>query len=394
MHYIDPFYRYDLTLLERTISVAQREAKMNNIALFYAIKANHEPEILEKVRAFNLGIDAVSGEEIKHSLNHGFKPGQIVFAGSGKTYKEIEYALFENIRIIHCESVEEFYLIQNLRKKLNSTTQVALRLNPDFKVDTFDKISTGENTHKFGVTEAEAVKLISEYGNEIIGFHVHVGSQIENLEYFKSLSKHIANLLDRFTNYHPAYLNLGGGLGINYKEPKTFPVPDFKGWMCAIRTYLPESKFPTLALEPGRSLVGQCGKLIAQVQYIKERNNCKIALLNVGMSALLRPMLYGAYHKVTTLNASFEFDTYKIAGPSCESTDVFHENYTIEKLFVGDIVEIHSTGAYGSSMQLNYNLKQAIAKKFITQSTQTIIKCTHEKAASSRKKVPNLRTSI
>lgn len=313
---------------------------------------------MKKIRALNLGIDAVSGEEIRHSLNHGFKPKQIGFAGSGKTYKEIEYALFENIRIIHCESVEEFYLIQNLRKKLNSTTPVALRLNPDFKVDTFDKISTGENTHKFGVSEAEAVKLISEYGKEIIGFHVHVGSQIENLEYFKSLSKHIANLLDRFTNYHPAYLNLGGGLGINYKEPKKFPVPDFQGWMSAIRTYLPESKFPTLALETGRSLVGQCGKLIAQVQYIKERNNCKIA------------------------------------GPSYESTDVFHENYTIEKLFVGDIVEIHSTGAYGSSMQLNYNLKQAIAKKFITQSTQTIIKCTHEKAASSRKKVPNLRTSI
>ncbi|MGB0933777.1 MAG: hypothetical protein ACPGU5_05815 [Lishizhenia sp.] len=394
MDYIDPYYEYDLTLLEKTIKAAQREAKINSIKLYYAIKANHEPEILSKILDVNLGIDAVSQEEIKHSIHLGFSPDNIVFAGSGKTYREIEYALYTNIKIIHCESKEEFHIIKKLKRNLNSMTSIALRLNPDFKVNTQEKIATGEDAHKFGLTLVEAKELIAENANDIIGFHIHVGSQIEDLAYFESLSKHIAEILDNIPNYTPSYLNLGGGLGINYNDPIRFPIPDFQGWMQSIRKYLPESKFPEISLEPGRSLVGQCGKIIAQVQYIKKREKCKIALLNVGMSSLIRPMLYGAFHKMTSQNSTLVFDTYRIAGPSCESTDIFHDSYDIEKLFIGDIVEIHSTGAYGASMHLTYNLKAPIAKKFVSRNIKTNIKSSYEKAISSSENLCKMWTHL
>lgn len=380
MEYLDPFYRYDLSLLEQTITTATEEAKSNNISLYYAVKANNEQNILAKIKQAGLGIDAVTKEEIDHSLKNGFTKEQIVFAGSGKSVKEIEFALFQNIAVIHCESIEEFHIIKEIKEKLHSKTKIALRLNPDFEVDTNANIATGKNEHKFGLTLEEARVLINSHAEDIIGFHIHVGSQILDISYFEALSLHISTILQSFEGYTPNYLNLGGGLGVDYINPEKNPIPNFKDWMQAIRKHLPISKYPKLCLEPGRSLVAQCGKLIGQVQYIKIRNDQKIALLNVGMSDLIRPMLYGAYHKITSHNNSLEFDVYTISGPSCESTDVFHKNYRIEKLSSGDIIEIHSAGAYGSSMSLQYNMKERIPSVFINNSCNTSMKSQHGKS--------------
>lgn len=343
-NYTEPYYLYDLKMLKNTLTQIINHAQDNMINLKYAIKANNNPILLHIIKSYT-GADCVSIWEIKHALNY-FHASDIVFAGSGKTINEIKEALMLNIGIIHCESMKEYLYIKKYKKELNSITEIALRLNPDFKVDTHEKISTGEKNHKFGMP-LEDIKKILEIDKSIIGIHCHIGSQILDLSYFENYSNHIRNLLDEL-DYVPKYLNLGGGLGIDYDDPEK--MPNFKGWLEAIRKHLPPEFIKVITLEPGRSIVGQCGKLIGQVQYIKN----DIAILDIGMSQIMRPALYNSYHKITTDNNN-NIKKYKVCGPSCESTDVFG-NYELD-LNIQDIVTVHSCGAYVESMSLNYNMK-------------------------------------
>jgi diaminopimelate decarboxylase len=374
--YDGPFYQYDLDLLNRTLVESKNASEKYNCSMFYAMKANHEGEILKSIRTNGLGVDCVSSGEIERALEEGWKNSQIVFAGSGKTLREISYALTHDIYMIHCESVEEFELLMSLKNQFNSLTSIALRINPDIRVNTHDKISTGERHHKFGMSFQEAFTLINEYPNHIKGLHFHMGSQIEEMQYFEDLSLKVRSLIDKLpSNYALEYLNLGGGLGIDYKNPERNSMPDFDGWMNAIRTHLPVSLIPTISLEPGRSIVGQCGKLVGQVQYVKQKESDNpMVILDVGMSELLRPALYDARHKISTLKEDLIEEAYTIHGPSCESSDHFGHAHRLPRLNRGDIVQIHSTGAYGSSMQLNYNLRKAPESRFITGRVRTELK--------------------
>lgn len=372
--YQGAYYRYSMPLLHETINVANTAGDKYKCKLHYAIKANNESVILNTISNSSMGADCVTANEIQHALEHGFAPDQIVFAGSGKTMREINYATSKNIAVIHCESLQEFELIKESTTENNSTTNIALRINPEFKVDTHEKISTGEKQHKFGLLWDEALELV-ENNTDIIGFHFHVGSQILDLSYFEELSLKIRELLSTLPEeFNLQYLNLGGGLGINYVQPERYSIPDFDGWMKAIRTHLPESYISEIHLEPGRSIVAQCGELVCEVQYIKERGTTNLAILDVGMSEILRPALYGAYHKISSNSCSFETTQYTISGPSCESSDTFGDNYHLPRLVRGDILTIHSVGAYGTSMRLGYNLREALPSVYLNKKGETTFK--------------------
>lgn len=363
--YTEPHYRYDISLLRKTLKKAKEASELHSTDLYYAVKANNEPTILKEIQQAGFGADCVSMEEIERALSIGFPKHKIVFAGSGKTVKEIDYATAQNIAVIHCESVEEYEIIQEFVAQYNSTTKIALRINPDLEAGTHSRISTGKKHHKFGMPWEDAIQLI-ENNKDIIGFHFHIGSQILDMSYFENLSSKIAELLlSTPLDFKTTYLNMGGGLGIDYENPTKNNIADFEGWMAAIRKNLPKSTYSIIGLEPGRSIVGQCGTLIGQVQYVKHRETCPTAILDIGMTDLLRPMLYGARHKVSTVNDSMTLIPQTISGPSCESTDVFGSNYYLPELNRGDIVRVHSAGAYGSSMRLGYNLKSPI-KAFYT----------------------------
>lgn len=369
--YQEPHYRYDISLLRKTLKKAKAASEIHATALYYAVKANNEAVILKEIQQMGLGADCVSMEEIERALQIGFPADKIVFAGSGKTIREIDYATAQNIAVIHCESVEEFDIIQEFLASNQSTTKVALRINPDLEAGTHSRISTGKKHHKFGMPWEDAMELISTHNN-IVGFHFHIGSQILDMTYFENLSAKIAELLlSTPLDFKTEYLNMGGGLGIDYEEPIKNNIADFDGWMSAIRKNLPKSSYPVICLEPGRSIVGQCGMLVGQVQYVKHRETCPTAILDIGMTDLLRPMLYGARHKITTVIDSLTLIPQTIAGPSCESTDVFGKNYYLPELNRGDIVRVHSAGAYGSSMRLGYNLKSPIKAMYIYSESKT-----------------------
>lgn len=356
MEYTQPYYVYDLKQLDTTLDMLTAFAQYNHVGIKYAIKANHDDSILKVISnydKYNIGADCVTIYEIRCALKY-FKVSDIVFAGSGKTINEIKESLQLNIGVIHCESVLEFEYILKYKKQYNSKTKIALRINPDFKVNTHKNISTGEKDHKFGMSIDDVKMILETNKNEIYGIHCHIGSQILDCNYFKKYSEHIRNLLDHL-DFKPQYLNLGGGLGIDYNNPDV--IPDFENWIISLRQHLPISYIQNLVIEPGRSIVGQCGTLIGQVQYIKDN----IAILDVGMSQIMRPALYGSKHLITTNLNYTDVKQYKVCGPSCESTDVFGE-YTLQ-IQPQDIVHIHSAGAYVQSMTLNYNMKpQAVVK--------------------------------
>ncbi len=358
-----PYYLYDMNLLESTLIQAQTAADLYNMKLMYAIKANTNKRILNKIRSYGFGIDAVSIGEIELALDNGFQPYQIVFAGSGKTKREITRALEYRIAVIHCESIQEWDYISSTISE-NCPTRIALRINPNVNVDTHANIQTGGENHKFGISIREAQELIDRLileESQIMpcGFHFHVGSQITQMDFFEDMSRAVKRFLSTLpTEFKFDYLNLGGGLGVNYENPEHDSMPNFLGWMRAIRPYFPTEHFPTIYLEPGRSLVAQCGKIISEVLYIKDRPGEKIAILDAGMNDLMRPALYEARHLVTLhndLSNTNKETIYTVAGPSCESTDTFGKNFSLPFLETGEYVAIHSCGAYAESMRLNYN---------------------------------------
>jgi diaminopimelate decarboxylase len=379
--YRGPYYRYDIPKLQETLRAAKEAAELYNCEMKYALKANNEKRIVNEIKQAGIGVDCVSAEEIEFALAEGWGVEEIVFAGSGKTIREISYALSKNIGYLHCESYMEWEIVSELIRELNSTTRIALRINPDIKVDTHEKISTGEKHHKFGMSFQEALNII-EKDETIVGFHFHVGSQILDMHYFEDLSLKVRSLIAQLpTTFQLEYLNMGGGLGINYEQPEKFPVPDFHGWMAAIRKFLPVELISIIHLEPGRSIVGQCGQLIGEVQYIKNENTYPIAILDVGMTEILRPALYGSRHKISSNSDSLITENYTVSGPSCESSDTFGNNFELPTLQRGDLVTIHSTGAYGSSMRLSYNLKKALPVNYITADRATSFKTNIRKVA-------------
>ncbi len=361
-----PYYFYDLNLLNITLNEVEKQIASSSFKIHYAIKANNNKKIMSFISGRGYGADCVSGGEIMWALESGFLPEEIVYAGVGKTDDELEYALLNNIGMIHCESLEEILVINEIAQRLDTDVKIALRLNPNVNPLTHEKISTGLEENKFGLTTLEFDELLNCVDDldriNIVGLHFHIGSQIHDMSVFVELCDKINQIVPNFeSKIGPmSYLNVGGGLGIDYFNPNENPIPDFKSYFEVFKNCL-EIDIP-VHFELGRSIVGQCGSLRTKVLYIKKSAHKNFAVLDAGMTELLRPALYNAFHQIEKLypNENQDEFQYDIVGPICESSDCFGKDISLPILKRGDILTIRSCGAYAESMSLRYNGREKI----------------------------------
>ena len=358
-----PFYYYDTELLRTTLAHIKREGIDRGFRVHFALKANHQSKILKIVREFGLDADCVSGGEIKRALDCGFAPDQIAFAGVGKNDEEIELALRNNILCFNVESPQELDVINEFAAKHNTTARVALRLNPNVNAETHHYITTGLNENKFGIHEDDLDDVLAKIPTlshiQLIGIHFHIGSQIVKFEPFEQLCQR-ANDLNAYIEskgHTLTSINVGGGFGINYDAPNQSSVPDFKRFFEIFSDSIQLKDHQTLHFELGRSVVGQCGSLITKVLYTKTGKIKNFAIVDAGMTELLRPALYQAMHNIDALTSTKENKTYDVVGPICESSDTFRKDLDLPELSRGDLLAIRSCGAYGEVMQNEYNLR-------------------------------------
>lgn len=360
-----PFYYYDLGLLRLTLETLKKEADKYGYNIHYAVKANANEKILRLISSYGFGADCVSGNEVLKAYECGFEPSKIVFAGVGKSDGEIISALKCGIFCFNCESVQEIEVINSLAFSLGKTAQIALRLNPGIDAHTNQKINTGLADSKFGIDFnllEDTIKEISDFKNiKLIGLHYHIGSQILDFEPFKLLCERSNEMQEKLLalGYELPEINLGGGLGVDYYNPEENPVPEFQKLFSLINQNLKVRKGQRVHFELGRSVVAQCGKLISKVLYIKPARETNFAILDAGFTDLIRPALYGAYHKIENLTSqSSETKIYDVVGPICESTDVFVKHLELKGTSRGDLLSFSSAGAYGEIMASQYNLRK------------------------------------
>ncbi len=358
-----PFYYYDLEILRSTLALLRKEADRNRIEVHYAVKANANPRMLATIQAYGFGADCVSGGELQAAFQAGFPASRVVFAGVGKADWEIDLGLKGDIFCFNVESTAELEVIDQRAGALGKKARVALRINPNVQADTHHYITTGLGENKFGISLQsldEVLDLCQDLQHiELIGLHFHIGSQITEMNNFAGLCARVNEIqhhLDQRQLY-VQHINLGGGLGIDYHYPDEVPVPDFSTYMQTIRNMLELRSGQSLHIEPGRSVVAQCGSLISKVLYIKKGIQKEFAVLDAGMTELIRPALYQAYHKIENISSEEPEQKYDVVGPICESSDCFGKQVVLNKTRRGDLIAIRSTGAYAEIMASNYNLR-------------------------------------
>lgn len=368
-----PFYYYDTALLKETID-AIKKAAPKQYQIHYALKANANETLLNIIKEAGFGADCVSGNEIKRAVESGIETNKIVFAGVGKSDKEINYALDHTIFCFNVESIHELQVMNELAKNKNKTASIALRINPNVDAYTHKYITTGLEENKFGINPYQFDAVLDEIKKcthiQLIGLHFHIGSQIQDLNPFKNLCLRVNEINKWFISkgYLLPHLNLGGGLGINYKEPDKEAIVDFKAYFDVFQNFLEVLPQQKIHFELGRCIVAQCGSLISRVLYIKNGINTNFAILDAGMTELIRPALYQAYHKIENITANNslvekeknQILKYDIVGPICESSDCFGKAVDLPQTKRGDLIAIRSAGAYGEVMSSRYNLREQI----------------------------------
>ncbi len=359
-----PFYYYDTELLQATLNAIQTELEgFPNYKVHYAIKANANPVLLEIIAKQGFGADCVSGEEIQAALEAGISSSKITFAGVGKTDDEINLALDKGIFCFNVESLEELAVIDALSQAKGTKANIAIRFNPDIKATTIRQIATGRKENKFGISvdliDDVARTVKSCEGINFKGIHIHIGSQITEMEDFKKLAKTMNGIARELESKGLAVetLNVGGGLGIDYQNPDKAPVADFKTYFEVFKTHLEAKSHQTVHFELGRSITAQCGTLVSRATYVKQGCGKQFIILDAGMNNLVRPAMYGASHEIENLTSNEPKEPYDVVGPVCESSDTFANGIWVNKTKRGDLIAIRSAGAYGETMSSNYNLK-------------------------------------
>lgn len=360
-----PFYYYDTDLLRETLRTINREAsKHERFVVHYAIKANANAKVLNVIAQAGLGADCVSGGEIRASLASGFPSSKIVYAGVGKSDWEIILGLEKNIFCFNVESVAELEVINLLAGQHGKVARVALRINPDVGAHTHAKITTGLAENKFGIAMNDmegVIETVNSMKNvELIGLHFHIGSQILDMGDFAALCNRINDLQKQLSlkNIRIQHINVGGGLGIDYFHPNRVPIPDFKSYFDTYARHLKLRPEQTLHFELGRAVVAQCGTLIARTLYVKQGATKQFVIVDAGMTDLIRPALYQAYHKIENISSDESISTYDVVGPICESSDVFGKSVDLNTTRRGDLIAFRSAGAYGEIMASQYNCRK------------------------------------
>lgn len=360
-----PFYYYDKKVLLATLDTIKAElAERPNYHLHYAIKANANLEVLKEIQKAGFGVDAVSGGEIQQALKAGFEAQKIVYAGVGKNDWEINLGLDAGIFCFNVESLEELRIINELAEKKQKTAKVCFRINPNVGAHTHANITTGLMENKFGIAMEDmelAIREAKELSNiEFIGLHFHIGSQILEMDDFAALANRVNELQDRLEGQgiKVKNINVGGGLGIAYNDPDGKPVPDFKKYFDTYAQNLKLREGQQVHFELGRAVVGQMGSLITRILYVKNTHHKQFAIVDGGMSDLIRPALYDAHHKIQNISSMEAEETYDVVGPICESSDVFGKNEKLPKCHRGDLIALRSAGAYGEIMACQYNCRK------------------------------------
>ncbi|MGZ3764704.1 MAG: diaminopimelate decarboxylase [Mucilaginibacter sp.] len=365
-----PFYYYDLTLLRQTLEACRNASSKYGFHVHYAMKANFNPKVLATIQSYGFGADCVSGNEVKAAIANGFDKGKVVFAGVGKSDKEINAALDADIFCFNVESVQELFIINDLAKAKNKIAKVAIRINPNVDAHTHHFITTGLDENKFGINSwqlndvAETLRKCPSL--QFVGIHFHIGSQITDLEVYKNLCTRINEMQEWFEDhgFQVKVLNTGGGLGVDYHHPDTNAVANFEGYFKVFKDFLNVKPGQEVHFELGRAMVAQCSALVSRVLYVKNGQKKNFLVLDAGMTELIRPMLYQAYQKIENLSSVPENGSpiikYDVVGPICESTDCFQKDVELPESFRGDLFAIRTAGAYGEVMASGYNLRDKV----------------------------------
>ena len=380
-HLETPFYYYNLEVLRQTLDACTNAASKYNFHVHYAMKANFNPKVLDMIQSYGIGADCVSGNEVKAAVEHGFNKGKIVFAGVGKSDKEINLALDADIFCFNVESVQELLIINDLAKAKNKTAKVAIRINPNVDAHTHHFITTGLDENKFGINIWQlpdvAAALRKCPNLQFLGIHFHIGSQITDMEVYKSLCTRINEMQDWFEDhgFPVKVLNTGGGLGVDYYNPDINTISDFESYFKVFKDFLNVKPGQEVHFELGRALVAQSASLISRVLYVKNGLKKNFLILDAGMTELIRPMLYQAYHAIENVSRKLESPEvgksgspathhsplttlkYDVVGPICESTDCFRKDVDLPESFRGDLIAIRTAGAYAEVMSSGYNLR-------------------------------------
>lgn len=359
-----PFYFYNTALLKETLQKIKKEISAHkNYIVHYAIKANANPKLLRLIAQAGFGADCVSGGEIQRALNTGFPASKIVFAGVGKSDREINLGLDNDIFCFNVESEPELEVINELAKAKGKIASVAFRINPNIGAHTHANITTGLAENKFGIAMKDMEHIIQKAEQlchiRVLGLHFHIGSQILEMDDFIALCQRINQLIEQLRQAHHQieHINVGGGLGIDYEHPDKHPIPNFSSYFNTYAKYLNLSDGQQLHFELGRAVVGQCGSLITRVLYVKQGATKQFIIVDAGMTDLIRPALYQAHHQIENLNSREVLEKYDVVGPICESSDVFAKDILLPKTHRGDLIALHSAGAYGEIMASQYNCR-------------------------------------
>ena len=362
-----PFYAYNMALLSNTLKCITKNISGSPYHVHYALKSNCNTTILKTIAQHGFGADCVSGGEVIRAVESGFDSSKIVLAGVGKTDEEIMIGLKYNIACFNVESAEELMVINNLANQNSKIARIALRINPNVDANTHKYITTGLSENKFGIGLHELNEIVDKTQSlkniSLEGIHFHIGSQITDLNAFKSLCIKSNDLNKWFglKNIQLKHINVGGGLGINYYSPDENPIADFDNYFSLYKKFLHVNTGQQVHFELGRSISAQCGSLITRVVFIKRGIKTNFMIVDAGMTELLRPALYGAFHKIQNLTKGNEIlnkEFYDVVGPVCESSDCFGKRISLPVSHRDDLIAIRSSGAYGEVMANNYNLRE------------------------------------
>ena len=371
-----PFYCYSYSKLKENVNKFKENFKSFSPLICFAVKSNTNVNLIREIKKFGLGADVVSLGELMIAIKAGIKPNKIVFSGVGKTSSELNFAINKQILLINAESLSEIVEINRLAKLRNKKVRVGFRLNPNTDAKTLNQISTGKKENKFGVNKNTFHKIVnfckSSKNIDLKCLSVHIGSQILDHKPYGKMLEAVSHILDK-TNHQFEFIDLGGGMGINYSnKDKTL---NYKKYNTAINNFLKKHKVKII-FEPGRSIIGNTGMLISKVIYIKDSGRKKFIILDAAMNDLMRPALYGAFHRTLPVIKSNKISNkpYEFVGPICESTDKFITLKKFQKLEEKDLIAICDVGAYGMSLSSNYNLRPKPIELLIKGSKINVIR--------------------
>ncbi len=382
--YSTPLYCYSFKKLKNNIKNFKKNFNSINPIICFAVKANSNRILLKEIGKLGLGADVVSKGELMKALKSGIKPNKIVFSGVGKTEDELKYAIKKKILLINTESKSEVLTIEKIAKKEKKIIDIGVRINPNTDAKTLSQISTGKKENKFGVSEKIFNNLIyyikkSNY-LKLRCLSVHIGSQILDVRPYEKMIKVISRIIKK-TKYHFDFIDLGGGMGIDYNNDKI--KLNFKKYCSAIKKLI-KKHASKIIFEPGRSIIGDTGILLSRIIYIKEGYKKDFVILDAAMNDLIRPALYNARHRIIPVkkNNLKSNKIYEFVGPICESTDKFLTQKKFQKISEKDFVIICDVGAYGMSLSSNYNLRP--------KATELLIKNSKVQIISKRQKIEEL----